>query len=162
MFGFAIGASLTAFAQALPAPAAVPHNGVRAMHCIKSGDRDWLIPPPSGNSGTLRFGFTRDRKSYPDQSHVIVVVYESRSKGQVFDLLEKPTKGQVRLIVVNNGRFSVTGSKVQVDEILGGVWTNQFLTKAIRAILADRSFSVQVSRLKQSFPDTVCSSYAAK
>src|SRR5215472_11252316 len=100
------GMSVLAFAQESAPPTVVPQDGLRVMHCIKSGDRDWLAPPLSGERETLRFGFTRDGVSYPGESHLIVVVYEARSKGQVFDLLDQSSKRQMRLKIVNNGRFT--------------------------------------------------------
>ena len=151
--------SLTALAQpGAYSAAAIPQDGLNAMHCIKSGDRDWLSPPLS-EARTLRFGFGWDRRSNRGQSHLIVVVYEDRSKGQVLDLLEEHSNGQLRITVVNNGSFRMLFGKVDMDELLGGVWTYEYLQRNVRSILKQQVYSTPISTLLRRFPGVACSSY---
>jgi hypothetical protein len=154
-----LAASLTALGQA-PVPAAeIPPRVLDAMHCIKSGDRDWLIPPLSDERGLLRFGFKWDRASWPGQRNLFVVIYESRSIGQVFLLADETKNGKTRLTIANNGRFSVEGPRIKyLGEILGGIWTHELFDRTIKEVLAKPWFSVSVSRITQTFPGT-CSSY---
>ena|SRR5437763_1681986 len=138
-----------------------PATLMRAMHCIKSGDRDWLSSPLS-EQNTLRVGFIRDTTSYPGERHLVVAVYQSISDGQVFDLREESNGKKHLLTIENNGKFSITGKgKIKfVDPPLGGVWTQQFLEASIIKIQRSPKSSLGVSRLKEEFPDVACRSYA--
>jgi hypothetical protein len=94
---------------------------------------------------------------------LFVVIYESRSTGQVFDLLDETRDGGRKLTVTNNGRFSVDGARIKyLGEILGGIWTHELFDRTIKEVSAKPSFSVPVSRIMQSFPGTRCSSYVEK
>jgi hypothetical protein len=133
----------------------------QAMHCIKNGDRDWLSSPLS-EERTLQAGFTSDAHSYPGEKHIIVVVYQGQTEGQVFDLKEGVAAGKRLLSVVNNGAFSMArNGKVRFTEPpLGGVWTQEFLKKAITRIAGRERVSIPVQSLIGKFPDVTCSSYA--
>src|SRR5215469_7582052 len=146
--------------EALNAQAAP--NIAQVMHCIKSGDRDWLTSPLS-EAKELQVDATYDRTSYEGQTHIVLAVFQTPAKGQVFDLtLER--KGSERIYTVeNNGSFLITGDQIEfVDPPLGGVWTQETMERNIRKAIAGPKKRVAVSAISRSLPNVSCKSYVAR
>lgn len=137
-------------------------NIAQVMHCIKSGDRDWLTSPLS-EAKELQVGATYDRKSYEGKTTIVVVVFQTPAKGQMFDLTEE-RKGSERIYTVeNNGSFLITGNRIDfVDPPLGGVWTQETLARNMRRAIAGTRKRVAVSAISRAFPNVSCKSYVAR
>jgi hypothetical protein len=129
------------------------------MHCIKAGDRDWLNGSLSNATG-FRVGLIHDRESYPSKDHIIVVVFETDSKGQVFDLTAECKNKQCVYTIVNNGSFMLNKSHLEfLDPPLGGVWTQEYLEANIRKITNARRTWVNLSTISAPLPEVSCTSY---
>ena len=58
------------------------------MHCLRARGLTWLgdAVPAIAKGKRLRVGLRHDRKTYPGQDVVFVVVFESPMRGDVFEL----------------------------------------------------------------------------
>jgi hypothetical protein len=132
------------------------------MHCIRAGDRDWLIAPAS-SATRLRVGLIHDRKAYEGKDHIVVVVFESNTNGQVFDLRAEYENKQYVYTVVNNGSFTLKNGRLEfLDPPLGGVWTQEYLEKNIKKIAKGAKIWLSLSTLLKPLSGVTCSSYVQK
>jgi hypothetical protein len=137
-------------------------NIEQVMHCIKTVDGGWLTSPLE-EAKSLEVGTRYDRRSWERENHVVVAVFQTPVKGQVFDLTEE-RKGPKRIYTIeNNGSFLIKRGEIDfVDPPLGGVWTQENLEGNIRKIKAGAKKRVAVSTSSRSFPNVSCKSYVAR
>lgn len=159
---------LSAFALVLLACAsAVPQAKTQttlleALHCIRSGDQNWLNSPLDTREMLLA-AFTHDSESYPGETHLIVVVYENGSHGQFFDLKQKTNGTKHAFDIENNGAFTLKGNKLEfTNPPLGGVWTQNYLERGIRKAVRQPRTSFPLQAVVKDRTDLTCKSYLAK
>lgn len=131
------------------------------MHCLKAGDLDWLGDSDVlDKAKTFRLGLRHDRRTYPGEDVITVVVFESREQGDVFELTRKD-KGLIRTYrIQNNGSFKLGAKGMQwPGEILGGIWTHDYIEANIRKIMHGPKIRVPLKMALRPAPHVTCQSY---
>lgn len=138
-------------------------EAIEVMHCLKSGDLDWLGNSPMlENAKSVSMGLRHDRKSYEREDHIIVVIFEHRTRGDVFDLTREDRGNRRIYRIENNGEFSLEHKTIEwPGEILGGNWTHDYMERNIRRVMRGPRIRVQLEVLPRSFPQVTCTSYVS-
>ena len=137
---------------------------IEVTHCLKVGDIDWL-----GDSAVLdkakilQVGLRHDRKTYPGEDVIFIVVFENRTKGDVFELTRQDHKGIRSYRIENNGSFTLgpRGLKWR-GEILGGIWTHEYIEENVRKLLKRRRIAISIKAALRPNPHVTCSSYVSE
>jgi len=133
-----------------------------ATHCLVTEKQDWLNLREVADMSLL-LGYYVDRKSYPAEQYLYVVLYDSgaREGGLVFGLDVKQQKGARVFRVQNNARFKkLKGEVVFTDPPLGGTWTQEHLMQAINQIEKASTFRLRVEDARRPIESVRCESYA--
>lgn len=137
---------------------------LEVMHCLKAGDLDWLADSRAlQKTRSFQVGLRHDSKSYAGQEHLIVVVFENRVQGDVFDLTRRQSRLHRTYRVENNGEFKITPRGIEwPGEILGGNWTHDYMETNIRKVVRGPRTWIQWNALNKHFPQVTCTSYVSK
>ncbi len=142
MFSFLACASLVA-------QEAAPEQLKETAYCLISDKHDW-IAARGKQSGALHLKFVAE----PETSTVTVI---DESKELVIDFRRI---GKKQWQVVNNARFQVSKRGVEYpDPPLGGVWTQDRLSKRVKTALASKAYILRIEDLRK-LSGISCSSYA--
>ena len=137
---------------------------LEVMHCLKSGDMEWLANSQAlTNAKTFVVGLVHDRTSYEYHwDHIVVVVFENRTRGDVFDLTHEDQGNHRTYRIENNGEFRLGHAEVEwPGEILGGNWTHDYIERNIRRVMRRPKIRVQLKKLPRPFPQVTCTSYVS-
>lgn len=108
----------------------------------------------------LRVALSHDRKAYRGKDFIVVVVLESATKGDVFELTREDHGKKRSFRIENNGSFKVGHKGMEwPGEILGGIWTHEYMDRNIRRLLTQPSIAVTVRTALRFDPKLTCSSY---
>jgi hypothetical protein len=131
----------------------------RAVHCLAAKK---FLPP--SKAAEMTFGYVLDEKSYPGEKVLYVVNYPnpSRPDGFVFTIFLNEHDGHYDFNIQNNARFALSKDDAEgvsfVDPPLGGTWTQEHLTSAIKQIEKQPKFTISVERLFAVDPSCSCES----
>lgn len=120
---------------------------------------------PSSRASKLTFGYLLDDKSYPRYKVVYVVEYAtpSRSNGQIYEVFITEHQGYHMFNIQNNATFFLSNDKQSgvsfVTPPLGGTWTHEHLTSAIREIEKQPRFTIPVPDLTPVSESIACYAY---
>jgi hypothetical protein len=134
---------------------------IRAAHCLPV--KNFL---PSTKKTALTFGYLLDEKSYPGEKVLYIVNYSApaRLNGLVFAIFATEHEGHQIFNIQNNASFVLSKDEPIgvsfVSPPLGGTWTQEHLTAAIKQIEKQPSFSISVKDLLVVDPLADCESYA--
>ena len=136
---------------------------IEVTHCLKAGDIDWLGDSAFlDKSKVLHVAFSHDRKTYPGQDVIFVVVLESGTRGDVFELTHENQGSKRNYRVENNGSFKIGPKGLKwTGEILGGIWTHEYIERNIRRLLRQPSVAIPVRTALRSYREITCSSYVS-
>ena len=127
---------------------AVPPPLLEAAHCVATK----AFAPPLRRK-EVRLGYLDDRKSYPGDQVVYLVLYAdaSRKVGWVFTVFHTQEHHRQHYVIENNAKFVRSKNrKWYVDFVeppLGGTWTQQHIVSAIRRIDSEPEIVVPVRDL---------------
>jgi hypothetical protein len=156
---FVTALALLYFVGDASAQARAPRTLVQALYCLKMEHGGWLNSSLAEQL-RLRANFMRDVTSDPGKEHFIVVLLESGSKGQVFDLVRTRHAAQTSWKIENNGNFLVTKSQIEFVDVLGGTWTQEHLERNVKQALLQKGFLVDAKALTAGDSKIACSCYA--
>jgi hypothetical protein len=137
-----------------------PQLLVRATQCLAA--KEFL---PRSRATALNFGYIVDSSSYPHENVLYVVEFArpGRPKGWVFTILLTENNGRQVFNIQNNAKFVRSKDEPNgvdfSDPPLGGVWTQERITSAIRQILGRASYSIPAKNLVVAPPEIQCESY---
>ncbi|HSE49084.1 MAG TPA: hypothetical protein VLA96_07760 [Terriglobales bacterium] len=158
---FALLFCLSAATYAQQAPRLLREAG----HCLATQEANWLRLNEKSPK-TVSAGVFLDRKSYPGEEYLYVVVYDhgTRDRGFVFGV-SVGREGRLHTLTVNNNaRFVAAGEKVEFapnEDPLWGIWTQQHMLAAIRRIRKEPAFMLRLSNLHREMPSVQCDSYVS-
>jgi hypothetical protein len=153
---------LNCLATTICAQGQTPNLLLEAAHCLATERQDWLGLAHS-KTNVLSLGYLLDTKSFPGVNTVYVVVYTApgRSDGTVFDITVTRQNRAKIVNIENNAEFVKSKKGIDyVDPPLGGIWTQEHLTAAIKRIERHPRFAVRVKDLLAPRTLTRCKSYA--
>jgi len=139
----------------------VPQILIHAAQCLAA--KNFL---PTSDAGKLTFGYVLDEQSYPGQKVIYVVTYSTpaHSNGSVFAIVLTAHDGREDFNIQNNASFVLSRHEPIgvsfVDPPLGGSWTQERLTSAIKLIEKRPRFTIHVEDLLIADPLSHCESYA--
>lgn len=143
-----------------PAQSLPPKDLMQAMHCITSNHGGWLTPPLSRQK-QWPASVARERMGYPHEDHMVVVVYENASRGQMFDLSAHINAGKWRYKIENNGTFNLDKGHIDfVNSPMSSAWPPGRLEAFVREALRAERFMLRASMLGPASRLVTCSSYA--
>jgi hypothetical protein len=151
--------SLLLLSRSFSAQTHAQQDVTQALHCLKTEhggclDASLLARP------RLRINVTQKRTSSPDTTRFVILVLESRSKGQIFDLVRTSQHAEANWKIKNNGNFEVTKSGIEFVDVLGGVWTQEDLERNVKQALRRKTLLVDLRNLDTKKSGVVCSCYA--
>lgn len=120
---------------------------------------------PSSKATKLTFGYFLDEKSYPDDRVIYVVKFAApaRSDGLVFAIFLTEHDGHQAFYIQNNASFVLSKDEPSgvsfVNPPLGGMWTQEHLTSAIKQIEKQPRFTIPVKDLSSMDTSISCESY---
>jgi hypothetical protein len=137
---------------------------LEVMHCLKAGDLDWLGDSPMlDRAKWLRVGLRHDRKTYPGEDVLFVVVFENRVKGDVFELTREDTGRHRTYTVVNNGSIDPRRKGLEwVGDVLGGIWTREYIARNAMKVMHGPKVWVQLKTVFKPLPQVTCTSYVSQ
>lgn len=146
--------------QLKPAPLS---EAVEIAHCLKTADLDWLADSVVLETAKrVQIGLRHDRRTYPGQDVIIVVVFEGRSKGHVFEVIREDQEENRAYRIENNGSFRLGNYRMEWrGEILGGIWTHEYMEKNIRRIMRGPKVWVDVKTAEKPMPEVACTWYGS-
>lgn len=135
----------------------------QVMHCLKTTDLDWLGNSPAlERAKILEVGLRHDRKTYPGEDMVFVVVFEGPTRGDVFELTRKNHGRRRSYRIENNGEFKLRSGQVEwIGEILGGIWTHEYIEGNIKRIVRGPKTWVRVTDVLKPFHQVTCMSFVS-
>jgi len=161
MKNIALGAlvvvALVATVQAQVKP---PKLLIHAIQCVAA--KKFLS---SSKVPKLTFGYLLDEGSYPGRKVVYVVEYTtpSRSNGQVYAVFVTEHRGRQVFNVQNNAKFVLSKDEPNgvsfVTPPLGGIWTHEHLSLAIREIEKQPRFVISARDLSSISESITCEAY---
>ena len=155
---------LSAFALVLLACAsAVPQTQSRpglleALHCIRAVDSNWLDSPLAERK-VLVAGYIRDSESYPGYTHLMVVIYETQSRGAYFDMVLEVQGTKHLMTLANAGAFKLRSGKLDFSPPDGGLWTQDYIERGIRKAMRRPRTQFSLQTVLKSPPELTCKSY---
>jgi hypothetical protein len=153
---FALGSSC--LAQPAVAPAKPPRVLLQILHC-READKFGVLDSDLKKGQVLKASFTRYVQSEPAIEGFVLVIYESNTKGDVFDFIRKFEHGKVWFYLVNNASFSLNQNNVlSVDDALGGVWIQGHLKQRVKKAMRN-TYSIPVESLVGPFQNVGCHAY---
>ena len=114
---------------------------------------------PRSTAKALRFGFFLDANSYPQGEVIYVVNYsKGRSAGHVYTVF---LDGTNTFNIQNNARFVQPKSRgiSFLDPPLGGIWTQEHLTAAIKKVGSAPLYKISTEQLNRKEPQMGCNAY---
>ena len=103
-------------------------EAVAIMHCLTKVELNWLGEslPAVEKTNTFRVGLRHDKNTYPGEDVIIVVVLESATRGDVFELRGERRQQGREYNLENNGSFKLRHKQFTwPNEIFGGIWTHR-------------------------------------
>jgi hypothetical protein len=174
-YGLALIATRHDCAQAVYAPRLSARTAVAAqqsraveaieiMHCLKAADLDWLADSPVlQRAKSFQVGLRHDRKTYPGEDVVFVVVFENPTQGDVFELTREDHGRDRTYRIENNGEFKLGRKGIEwPGEILGGNWTHDYIEANIRKLMHGPKIRVQLKTVLKPIQHVSCNSYMSK
>jgi hypothetical protein len=134
-----------------------PELLIHAAQCLTAKKH---LPPTKASS--LNFGYLIDEESYPGEKVLYLVEYSGpgHSSGYVFSIFLTQQGSSEIFNIQNNARFVTKKEGIDfVEPPLGGTWTQEHLTSAIKQIERQPSLTVQVKDLLRSSSAVRCVSY---
>ncbi len=134
-----------------------PELLIHAAQCLTAKQH---LPPTKATS--LNLGYLVDEKSYPGEKVLYLVDYSDpgRSRGYVFAIFLTQQGSSEIFNIQNNARFVAKKDGIDfVEPPLGGTWTQEHLTSAIKQIERQPSFTVPVKDLLPPSSLIRCGSY---
>jgi hypothetical protein len=135
---------------------------IEIMHCLKARNLNWLGDSPPALEKAKRFhvGLRHDRKTYPGEDVVFVVVFENPTQGDVFELTREDHGRDRTYNLENNGSFRLGGKETRwPNEIFGGIWTHEYVEANIRKLTQSPKTWVQLNAVLKPLPEVTCSYY---
>ena len=123
---------------------------------------------PRAASGKPAFGYLLDDKSYPGKTTIYIVDYRSssRTSGSVFTVFLTKRNGSQFFNVQNNADFTLTKSGNDgvsfTNPPLGGIWTSEHLSSAIRQIRKQPTSMIPAKDLLVPNSSIKCEAYTDK
>lgn len=135
------------------------------IHCLTAVELnclgDW--PPAVEKFNTLRVGLRHDYKTYAGQDVTIVVVLESATRGDVFELTQERRRHGRKFNLENNGSFKLRHNEFSwPNEIFGGIWTHEYMEKNIKRIMRGPKVWVDVKTAQKAMPEVSCTWYGTE
>lgn len=134
------------------------------LHCLTEVELNWLGDWPSAleKATTFHVGLTHDRKTYPGQDVIIVVVFRNRLRGDVFELTGERRRHKSKYNLENNGSFKIVHKEFTwPNEIFGGIWTHEYIEKNIRKIMRGRKIWIRLKTAQKLMPTVGCTWYGS-
>jgi hypothetical protein len=155
-----LGCFLALTAASAKAQSVPPVDLMQAMYCITTNNGGWLQTPLSGQKQWLASA-AHDRMGYPHEDRMIVVVYETASKGQAFDLSIIIVAGRRRFNIQNNGIFDMDKGRASfVDPSPDGNLKKGRLDAWLREALHQERYMLRATMLRPAARLATCASYA--
>jgi hypothetical protein len=133
---------------------------LQALHCANNDHYD-LLETKLEKEGTVKASFTPYSQTDPHMEGLVLVIYDSDSKGEVLDFIREFAHGKLQLYVVNNATFSINPNKVvSVNDALGGVWIQGHLKMRVKRAM-QTSYSIPKRSLATTFQNVGCQYYWA-
>ncbi len=137
-----------------------PQLLVQAVQCLQV--KQFL---PRSKSTKLAFGYFLDEKSYTGDKVIYIVNYTTatRSKGLVFAVFLTEHNGGREFNIQNNASFIL--SRNDASEVsfanppLGGMWTQEHLSFAVKEIEKRPQFAITVKKLSSVDGAASCMAY---
>jgi len=164
----AVASSHAQSSQPTEAPTRAESRRIREIievtHCLKVGEIDWLSDSAVlEKAKILQVGLRHDRTTYPGKDVIFAVVLETPAKGDVFELTRENRQGVRSYRIENNGSFTLGAKGVKWrGEILGGIWTHEYIERNVRKLLKRRSITISIRAALRPNPQATCSSYASE
>lgn len=135
----------------------------RILHCLTDVELNWLGDSAKlDRAKALRVGLRHDRQTYPGKDFIFVVVLESSTKGDVFELTREDHKESRSCRIQNNGQSKIGHQGMEwPGEILGGIWTHEYVERNVRLLLKGPKITIPARAALKSNPRVTCSSYVA-
>lgn len=131
-----------------------------AAHCVVYGDQDWL---EGRQHSTVTLSAVFDTISYPKRPYLILLVHTGRRSGQAFSIQMDKIGNKRAFMIQNNADFEMIGRHVSyTNPPLGGVWTQNHLSKSIAKAMTSRLYTLPMSSLTVGRGDIECSSYVSE
>jgi len=128
---------------------------LQVLHCANTENFD-LLETKLEKEGTVKTSFTRYAQTDPHVEGLVLVIYDSGSKGAALDYVREFDHGTVQLYLVNNASFTVNRNNVlSVDDALGGVWTQGHLKQRVKRAMRT-TYSIPKSSLAATFQNVGC------
>jgi hypothetical protein len=144
----------TSAAQSLP-----PTELAHAMYCITHNNGGWLAKPFSTRK-QWPVSAAHDRMGYPHEDRIIVAVYETPTRGQLFDLTIWPKQGKRIFKIQNNGSFDLEKGRIEfVNAPSGDVWTQARPEVWAREAMRQQHFMLRAASLNAVSRQVRCTSY---
>jgi hypothetical protein len=137
-----------------------PQLLLHTAQCLSA--KQFLAPT---RAKSLAMGFLLDEESYPGDKAIYVVSYltTTGSSGFAFTVFLTERGPLQTFNIQNNARFVLSNQDQSgvtfVDEPLGGIWTQQHLTAAIKQIERQPRFTVPVNDLSRPDASIRCEAY---
>jgi hypothetical protein len=141
-------------AQSLP-----PVELMQAMHCITTNNKGWLTPPLAQRK-EWPASAAHDRMGYPHEDRIIVAVYETPTRGQLFDLTIRPSSSKRLFHIQNSGTFNLEKGRITfVNEPSGDQWARGRPETWAREAMREQHFMVRATALRAMGTQVSCTSY---
>ena len=140
-------------------------EAVAIMHCLTKVELNWLGEslPAVEKTNTFRVGLRHDKNTYPGEDVIIVVVLESATRGDVFELRGERRQQGREYNLENNGSFKLRHKQFTwPNEIFGGIWTHEYIEKNITRIMRGPKVWVRLKTAQKPMPGVTCTWYGSQ
>lgn len=132
------------------------------MHCLTAYHLNWIgdALPAIEKRRLFHVGLRHDRRTYPGEDTVFLVVFKNRLQGDVFELTLSGSGAHRLYNLENNGSYRFGGKETGwPNEIFGGIWTHEYFERNIRAIRRGPKVWVRLKSVTQPVPGISCDYY---
>ena len=140
-------------------PASSLTEAIQIVHCLKDGELNWLSDSPTlDKAHRLHVGFVHDRKTFPGEDFITMVVFENPAKGDVFEIVGERQKTRRTYSIVNNGSIDPArkGRPDWVGDVLFGIWTRHYIERHVLKVMAGPKVWVSVKTALKPMPKVSC------
>lgn len=173
LVGIVLLAATLCHAQAADAPKPQPRPASRVhlsrlqetkaiMHCLTAYHLNWIgdALPAIERMKVFHVGLRHDRKTYPGEDMVFLVVFKNRLQGDVFELTVRGSRNHPLYNLDNNGSYKLGGKYIEwPNEIYFGIWTHEYFERNIRAIRRGPKVWMSRKTVTRPVPGISCDYY---
>jgi hypothetical protein len=148
------------FSAACSAQSLQPADLMQAMYCVTHEHGGWLSTALAKQK-QWPVSAAHDQMGYPHQDRIILAVYETPNRGQLFDLTIWPRAGKRLFKLQNNGSFDLEKGRIAFvnEPAVGDAMTQQRPEVWAREAMRGQHFMLRASGIPPMAKQVQCTSY---